>query len=396
MPAAAVANRPSGVLQMQGIEVPSGVVDFKGFMAGTRRHTQTEGGSKAYTSANPQASDVFELRKSDILAGANIRFVGTIVITTATGTCSSTARWPYDFLKAVTFTANNASNVINASGAKLKLRRMMKFPELTDRGVSNSIGGTTRTQGTLALATESWGVGQNQASIAAGTYNVDLRWPLDVAEDMVNLAGAIFLATSAADLTVNLSYEAISNLFVLTGTSTVVLAGTFTLETDKFSIPMSGSTMVLPNLNLFHSIQQSRTSAIANAESEIRVVGQGAGKQLLRAYGQVWNGSAPQTQLVVNDTNYAYVTWRYSTNEQPDTWGGQLIRERNEEDYNSDIGLQGFWSIDFASVAAFRDTVDMGTTGELRLVISIPSGVSLTSPALEYVTETLYLAGAAA
>jgi hypothetical protein len=124
---------------------------------------------------------VFELRKSDILAGANIRFVGTIVITTPTGTCSSTARWPYDFLKAITFTANNASNVINASGAKLKLRRMMKYPELTDRGVSNSIGGSTRTQGTLALASESWGVGQNQASIAAGTYSVDLRWPLDVA-----------------------------------------------------------------------------------------------------------------------------------------------------------------------------------------------------------------------
>lgn len=393
----AVAVRPaSGLLQMQGIEVPNGAIDFAGFMAGTRRHTQMEGGTKAYTSANAQASDVFELRKSDILAGANIRFVGTVVITTPTGTCSSTARWPYDFLKAITFTANNASNVINASGAKLKLRRMMKYPELTDRGVSNSIGGSTRTQGTLALASESWGVGQNQASISAGTYSVDLRWPLDVAEDMVNLAGAIFLATSAADLTVNLTYEALTNLFVLTGTATCVLSGNFTLETDKFSIPMSGNTMVLPNLNLFHSIQQSRTSQIANLETEIRVVGQGAGKQLLRAYGQVWNGAPPQVQLVVNDTNYSTISWRYSTNEQPDTWTGQMVREQNEEWYNSDIGLQGFWAIDFATVAAFRDTIDMGTTGELRLVTSIPVAVTLTSPAIEYVTETLYLAGAAA
>jgi hypothetical protein len=45
---------------------------------------------------------------------------------------------------------------------------------------------------------------------------------------------------------------------------------------------------------------------------------------------------------------------------------------------------------------AFRDAVDMGTTSELRLVIGVQSGVTVTNPALEYVQETIFQAGAGA
>lgn len=398
----AVAVAPAGTLKMQGIVVPNGVVDFANFCLLTERHTLQEQGAKVFAPTNTvpaQAQDTWELRKSDILADCTIRIVGTVVITLPTGTVATTARWPYDIVKSLQFTANGASNLINASGWKLKARHFMKKADLDDRGVSQTIGGTVRTQGTLSLASESWGVGQNTSAIAAGTYNVDLAIPVDVAEDEVNLAGAIFLATSSSDLTLTVNWAGIADLFTVTGTATVALSLTATLESTKYSIPMDNGVMVLPNLNLFHSIQQSRTTAIGNGENEIRIVGQGAGKRLLRVFAQTWNGAVP-SPLAVNDTNYGLLSWRYATNEQPDTWTAQRLRERNEDWYNSDFGgFQGIWSIDFSTISAFRDAPDMGTHGELRIVETIQSGVTLTtSPAAatEYVTETLYLAGQAA
>lgn len=398
--AQAVAVQPrSGQLNMQGIIVPNGVVDFGRFCALTERHTIQEAGTKVYAPTNTaaaQASDTWELRKADILADCHLRITGTVVITLPTGTCATTARWPYDVVKSAQFTANGASNLVNASGWKLKARHFMKKPGLNDRGVAQTIGGSTRNQGTISLASESWGVGQNTSAIAAGTYNVDLSIPIDVAEDEINLAGAIFLATSSSDLTLQVNWAGISDLFVLTGTATVALNLTATLESTKFSIPMDGGVMVLPNLNLFHSIQQSRTTALGTGENETRIVGQGAGKRLLRVFGQTWNGS-PSAPLAVNDTNFGKTSWRFATNSQPDTWTAQRLRERNEDWYNTDIGgFQGMWAIDFAAQSAFRDAPDMGTHGELRIVQEIQSGVTLTNPALEYVTETLYLAGAAA
>lgn len=389
----------AGALNMQGIVVPNGVVDFNTFCALTERHTLQESGSKVYAPTNAQAaqaSDTWELRKADILADCHLRIVGTVVITVPTGTVATTARWPYDIVKSAQFTANGASNLINASGWKLKARHFMKKPGLNDRGVVQTIGGTSRNQGTISLASESWGVGQNTSAIAAGTYNVDLSIPIDVAEDEINLAGAIFLATSSSDLTLTVNWSGITDLFTLTGGATVALNLTATLESTKYSIPMSGNVMVLPNLNLFHSIQQSRTTALGNGENETRIVGQGAGKRLLRVFGQTWNGT-PAAPLAVNDTNFGLTSWRFATNSQPDTWTAQRIRERNEDWYNVDIGgFQGLWAIDFAAQSAFRDAPDMGTHGELRIVQTIQSGVTLTNPALEYVTETLYLAGAAA
>jgi hypothetical protein len=38
----------------------------------------------------------------------------------------------------------------------------------------------------------------------------------------------------------------------------------------------------------------------------------------------------------------------------------------------------------------------MGTTSELRLVVGIQSGLTLSNPALEYVQETIFQAGAGA
>lgn len=385
------------MLSMQGIAIPATSVNPKEFRRRTRRHIQQEG-SKTYDVNNPTMT--FELRKSDILAEVVIRVTGSVTITPGTGTVNSTARWPYDFLKAVRFAANGASNLVNASGLKLKVRDFIRNTDLTDRGVSQTIGASSRSQGTLSTASESWGVGSAVTGLSAGTYNFDFEIVVPVAEDMTDLAGAIFLQTSTADLTLALDFESQANLFTTTGNGAFTInTTTVQVWTTKFNIPVGpDGQIVVPDLSLFHSIIQSNSTSIAaGSDNETRVVGQGAGKQLLRAFYQIWSGT-PAAPLAMNDTNYGLQAWRYATNETPDQYvSGGHMRNIAERRYSTDIGgLWGFGCHEFASQDAFRDTVDLGTTAELRLIANIPSGVSLTNPRLEYVLETLYSSGAAA
>lgn len=383
------------VRYMQGVAVPAEAVDPVQFMARTRRRVNNEY-SRAWQGFG--TTDSVELKKSDIIAGIQVRFQGSLVATPGTGTIATTRRWPYDALSAARFTANGQSNLINASGLKLKVREFMApYLDLDDRGVSQSIGGATVTQGTLSLSSESWGVGSAQSAIGAGTYPVDLMWWVPVAEDEVDLHGAIFAQTASTDLTLTLLWELQSNLFTLTGNATVALTGNVQVDTVKYSIPLDGSgNIVIPDLSTFHGLIQARTNTVGVGANEYRLIGQGAGKTLLRTYWQYWNGAAPQVPLAVNDTNFGEVGYRFGGNETPDDWQtSQHLRYWNERLYNVDIGAQwGFRCLDFAAMNAFRDAIDLGTTPDFRILDTIQgTAPALTNAAVEYVQETIFQAG---
>lgn len=383
---------PAPARYMQGVAVPAESVRPQEFFQRTRRHI----GMEQQFSYTGQPQETVQLRKSDILSGITIRFSGTVTVAIGTGTVATTARWPYDFLKAVKLSANGSANLINVSGLKLKVRDLMKRSDLTDRGVSQTFGGSAKTQGTLARASESWGVGSSTSGLANGNYPVELEWFVPVAEDEHDLAGAVFLATSSSDLTLQLDLATLAELFVTTGTGAGTVTGNFQVVTTKFSIPIGADgQIVVPDLSVFHSLIQSRQAgAIQNGENEMRVIGQGAGKSLLRVFYQFWNGT-PSAPLAMTSANFGKQSWRYGNNENPDEFiDGTHMRVDSERRYNADIGaLWGFGCHDFAHENAFRDVVDMGTTAELRLVNTIQSGVVLTNPAVEYVTETVFLAG---
>lgn len=383
------------VRYMQGIAVPAESVNPPEFFARTRRHTTTEK-TAAYAGLGNQ--DVVTLRKADIVSGIWVIFEGSLVTAQGTGAVNTTRRWPYDLLRQVRFTANGQSNIINASGLKLKAREFMARDAASDRGVSQTIGASTVTQGTLAHASENWGPGSGKAGVADATYPISLRWFVPVAEDRVDLAGAIFAATSTTDLSLTLDWETLANLFTLTGTATATLTGTLSVVSEKFSIPVgSNGQIVVPDLSLFHSLIQTRLgNTLAQGDNEVTLTGQGAGKTLLRAFYQVWQGSAPQTPLAMTAANFGRQGWRYAGNETPDEFlDGFALRAINESTYNTDVGGQwGFGVHEFAAENAFRDAVDMGQTSELRLLVNLVN--SLTSPSIEYVQETVFQAGAGA
>lgn len=378
---------------MQGIVVPASSVDPGTFFLRTRRLTIA---ATTRTYAGLNLTDYVSILQTGIVSQLSVKFSGTLTVALPTGTAASTARWPYDLIRALRFSANGQSNLINVSGAKLKMRDIMARGDLSDRGVANGIGGaspgTARTQGTLALASESWGVGSNVTAIAAAAYAVELHWMVPVAFDQVLLQGAIFAQTASTDLNLAIDWAPATDLFVLTGTATVALAGTLVVEATIYSIPQGpDGNIVVPDLSSFHSLIQTRNPQLANGVNEIKLAGQGVGRQLMRVFHQLWNGATP-VPLPVNSTNFGQLGWRFGGNDTPEIWtDGQHARYAMERLYNCDAGaFYGFFCHDFCAENAFRDSVDEGAATELRLIVEVPSGVSLVGPVFEYVQETMF------
>jgi hypothetical protein len=389
-----MAQTPTAV--MQGIEVPTSSIDPTNFFRLTRRLSIP---FKTGSFAGLGNTDTTQLLQTGIVSGVTIKASGSLVVTAGTGTVATTSKWPYGMAKNVKFSANGQSNLINCGGIHLKVREIMQRGDLNDRGVSQAIGGaspgTARTQGTLSLNSESWGVGQNVTAIPSGTYPVELEWYLPIAYDDLNLLGAIFAQTSATDLVVAVDWASQNDLFTLTGNATVALTMSTTYEARLYSIPQGpNGSVIVPDLSAFHSIIATRYGTPTNGMNEIRLSGQGVGKQLLRLWWQGWNGGNP---MPLNATNYAQVGWRYGGNDTPENMpDGKIMAYQVEKLFNSDFGSYagvGVW--DFCTENAFRDSVDEGTATELRLLLEIPNALTLTSPYVEYVAETVS-AGASA
>ncbi|MGH3414908.1 MAG: hypothetical protein ACRDVE_18120 [Actinocrinis sp.] len=391
------SNTPT--MTMQGIEVPTSNVNPKTFFQLTRRQNIAQ---QTFTYAGLGLVDHVEMRQAGIIAGATVKLAGSLVVAPGTGTVASTMRWPYNALKLAKFSANGQSNLINASGASLKCREIQQRGDLTDRGVPANIGGaspgTVVYQGSMKLSNEAWGVGQNVTAIGAGTYDVELEWWIPIAHDKVTLTGAIFAQTSATNLDLELDWAALGDLFTITGNATVALSATVIAETELYTIPEVGNgNVVVPDLSVFHSLIESRYTSIGNTVNEIRLAGQGVGKQLLRVYGQLWNGAGVGAPLPVNNVNFGQIGWRYGTNDTPEVWpDGRAQAYWLEKLTNADLSsMQGFFGLDWVNENAFRDSIDEGTATELRLVLEVPSAVTLTNPVLTYTQEIMTIGSAA-
>lgn len=337
-----------------------------------------------------------------VLGKVNLEFNGSLVVTLNGGTCATSGAWPYDLVSRVQFAANGLSNLINASGWHLKLREVMQRGDLTDkavvRGITGASPGTPVTSGSLSLENENWGVGQAVTAIAGGTYDVQLSIPIPVAYDDIYLTGAVLAQTSATDLTVTLNYNPVANLFALTGGATVALTGTWQVVPEAYTIPTGPEGIVLPDLSHLHSLVQSSTAGIQLGENEIRLAGQGVGRQTMRMWFRTINGAAGATRqaLAINRANYGNLGWRYGANDTPQMWpDGRALAVANERTFGNNMARQGFGVFDFVNENAFRDTVDQGAATELRLVATVNNSVTLTNPSFEYCQELL-LPGAVA
>lgn len=399
-----MVNTTVPTVDMQGIAVPQSSVNAQLWQQLTRRLTFQQ---KGFTWAGLGNTDQVSLLQTGIIAGISIKVSGQIVATAGTGSIASTMRWPYDLVRACRVAANGQSNLINCHGSKLKYRDVLARGVFSDRGVqplggaasATPVGvggaypGTLVQQGTMALASEIWGVGQNVTAIpgAPTTYPFELDYYAPLAWDELTMTGAIFAQTSATDLTVAIDWAPITDLFVLSGNATVVLSAAVQLVGRVFSIPEVNGEIVVPDLSTFHSLIESRYTAVGNGDNEIRLAGQGVGRQLMRLFYQVWNGN-PAAPIPLTAANFGQQGWRFGGNDTPENLpDGRHLRYFNERLLNADEGGQyGIGLFDFSKEFAFRDSVDEGQATELRLLTNIAPSVSLTTPAVEYVQETVF------
>lgn len=383
------------LVTVQGVQVPATSIDPKGFYKATSRERFLEKSVAAIQ--GPGNTDSFTIKQAGIIAAIDVKVVLSVVVTPSTGSVASTYRWPYDCIKALRLAANGVNNVINCSGAKLIAHRFMEVGDLSDKGVPQGVSGAspgaTTYGGTLSMGSESWGIGQAVTAIPAGTYDVELYYRLPVAFDLVKLLGAIFAQTAATSIDIGIDWAPISSLFTVVSPATVAITGSVTCEGIVFSIPRNSSgDPIIPNLSAFHSLVQNNDYAVGTGAYESMLMGTGVGKRLLRVYWQLWSNSAP---VPLTAANFGQCGWRLGGNVSPEVFNdGRLLRMWEERLYNTDVGLAGFGSMDFASQWAMRDSVDEATATNLRLLVT-PNN-ALTSPVLEVTQETLFAGSQAA
>lgn len=391
----------SPMVSMQGIQVAASSVNPDAFQANTRRQNLLVRTIQQW--AGPGQTDLTAMLQTGILSDIDVRMSGTITVAPNDGTVASTFLWPYGILNAVRFTANGQSNLINISGWSLKAMSLASRAPQDDRGVDNRIGGaypgTEFSQGTLALASEEWGVGQGVTAIPAGTYDFDLSWRVPVAYDPVSLLGAVFSQTASTNLELALQYEQLANLFQVTDDATVDIQASVLIESTTYTIPGSpNGGITIPNLSAFHSLIESPApNAISNGENMVTLAGQGVGRQLMRLGFRVLPTGPLGLPLAMNRNNFGPIMWLYGGNTTPETFAdGGKLRHWDETLYNVDIGgVEGFGVFDFSSLWAPRDAVDQGAATQLRFAFTIAPSIALASPACNYVQQAI-TAGAVA
>lgn len=382
------------LINIQGNSVNQSQIDPPTFFKYTRRQRGKIASSIA-SFAGLGETDQMELKQTGILGAIDVKFTGSLTVTPGSGSVATTAKWPYSLFKVVKVAANGQSNLINCDGIFIKAREFIGQPGLTDRGVNQTVGGTTVDQGTLSLDTESWGVGQSTSTIASGTYDVVLSLRVPIAWDLVKLFGALYLQTSSTSVDLEVQWAPVSDLFTLTGGATVALTGGWMAEGVVFTIPNVGGTAVIPDLSTFHTLTQTSTANVGQTANETVLSGQGVHKQLMRVMSQVWNNGSPGSPLAMNATNFGQIGWGYGLSEDPELWqDGDSMKLDVERRYGVDMSRYGLSVIDFAQHWAFRDAVDEGSASQIRLLTNVLS--ALTSPRLVYAQEVMLQAASAA
>ena len=142
------------------------------------------------------------------------------------GTVATTARWPYYGSGRPGSKRTGKATSSTWTGGPSDSTE--SSDEVTDRGVSQGIGGTgvagtARIQGTMSLNAESWGVASNATAIPSGSYDVELNFYVPVAYEQKMLTGAVFCQTLSTTLELDLDWANLSDLFTLTGNAAVDL-----------------------------------------------------------------------------------------------------------------------------------------------------------------------------
>jgi roadblock/LC7 domain-containing protein len=385
---------------IQGVAAPDVVVSPADFYRNTRRMRFAMSPNKAYSGLG--AVDTVQLRQVGIVAALELRVSGSIVIGGTLGAPVMSYDWPYNLIQNLQLSANGQSNLISCRGLTLKAFNFTTNPRLDDSGVTQKFGGATVSTGTLSMPTDVWGTdgGANvlapgTAIAALGTYTFDVTFIVPVAADQTSLVGSIYAQSSATNLALNVQWATQAQLESTISTATFTPTINWAVTGVAYSIPNVNGKFCVPDLSQFHQLTENQQGGLVQNQNQYILPGTGVGRQLLRLFWQVFTGANRQP-LPVTATNYAQVDWAYGGSDVPESYpNGTQLRAENIQQAGVDLG--GNWGIglwDFASIFALRDSIDEGSTTNLRLEFSLVGAP--TTGVVSVAQETLFAAAVGA
>lgn len=403
-------------LSIQGVAQADAVVNNTAFFAATSAVRKPISNAQNRTWAGLGSVDTVTIPKVGLCGNLYVTVEGEVVVP-ATPTVRPLWNWPLDIAR-FQLSANGVTNLIDAPGSWLKAREIIADPFTSDRGISRTLAGTARTNGTLATSeSDVWPFGPNAAWTTAGTYVFRMTFKIPTCLEDQFSTGLLYAQTTGTNIQLDIRWAGVADMFEPTGTQVTFQNVTFSVEQDTFSIPTmqtdKGSALVLPELGVFHIFRYNNDLITANGATEYRLAAVGPGKQLNRVIGRIRNNTLAYGGAMVTPTpiqlinpagasraaqvNYDRIALLYGTNDEIRAFTGVQLLTENEKNYGSAIGLyHGFWCIDLMDKSnPLRDTRDEGQAADLRLSLAPSTNVTIAQPArVEYVVEESMTAAA--
>jgi hypothetical protein len=316
------------------------------------------------------ASDGFDLPGRGLLSEIEMIFTGTLTVTPGTGTVTPTDLWPYGLLSNIKFSVNG-SNLLNANGMSYDYRR-----QVVSRKAPDSM---------------------TAAPTANGANAVEIHWVIPVADNMVNLWGAIL--TQSDDLYARIDYTvapapgaaAIQGLFVLTGNATVTLTGNIQLTYYAYDVPIvpiqgQGEKGVLPDTDVLHRFSEYSVAVVSNGDTEIKL--QQTAGEVERIFLFLDNVGS-----LMDPASWASVRFQFAETEEPTTWLSHQLLSRNARNYLGRITPKCA-VVDFAFWNQQRDAVYPKGVANPKVIVNLPNSVTPNAGARLYAVQESLVGGA--
>ena len=313
------------------------------------------------------------LRQVGIISRIRLVIQGAVVNGTAVQ-LTPTYKWPYGICKNVQLSGNQMNNFISVNGNDLYLRQLIQNRAWQDQITVPGIGAA--------------------GTAVAGTYPFTIVIEIPIAMDMTSLTGSLYAQTEATNLTIQLTAEAIANLFTgntanCTITNTAGTAGTtpnVLVEETIFSIPYNphkAGELVIPDLTVLHGFIANDVPVAAQATVTTNLYRTNA--DLYRFFYSTDNDN-----VLVPSDNISSAQLMYGASEVPYAFNPVLFNRINN---NQDARLaltDGEYCLDFAAENPARDKVILEGVTNLRLQTQY-TGVTWNAAAYVHtVQETLF------
>jgi hypothetical protein len=294
-------------------------------------------------------SDGFDIPGRGLMAEIEIIFTGTLTVTPGTGSVTPTDLWPYGLLQNIKFSVNG-SNLLNANGQSFDYRR-----QATTRKAPDSM---------------------TSAPTATGANTVEIHWVIPVADNMINLWGAIL--TQSDDLYARLDYTvapapaaaALGGLFVLAGNATVALTGNLQLTYYAYDVPIvpiqgAGEKGVLPDTDVLHRFSEFSVPVVAAGDTEIKL--QQTAGEVERIF--LWLDNIGSLS---DPASWNTIRFQFAETEEPTTWNAHQLLSRNARNYLGRITPKAA-VIDFAYWNQQRDALYPKGVANPKVLVNLVS-----------------------